>query len=202
MPRALVVLAPVALAVALLVGGCSSGGGPSGADRSASSTGTGIGSGTAAPRLGGDTPTPSTPPGEPMDDLEKPVAGQLSSEVARQGLKLEYLDCPPWDQNVPRTLSCRGYFDGVPAVVRVRLTAGVGGQVSFSAALQHGLIATRNLVRTLKHQGYDAVDCGDVPAYPAVVGSTLNCRVTKAGRTKYVVATVVNRGGRVTIADY
>jgi len=137
-----------------------------------------------------------------MDDLEKPVAGQLSGQVARQGLKLEYLDCPPWDQKVPRTLSCRGYFDGVPAVVRVRLTAGAGGQVSFSAALQDGLIATRNLVRTLQHQGYDAVDCGDVPAYPAVVGSTLNCEVTKAGRTKYVVATVVNRGGRVTIADY
>ena len=153
--------------------------------------------------LGGPPPPQTSPPGRPMDGLERPVHHRLAAQVAGQGLTLTYLDCPPWDGTVPARMVCKGYVDGLVARVAVHLRAAVEGKaVGFDARLLDGVIATRKLERTLRHQGWSRADCGDVPAYPAKVGSRIVCHVHRRGDDRYVVATVSDRSGAVMIADY
>jgi hypothetical protein len=138
-----------------------------------------------------------------MDRLEEPVADRLGRRIARQGLRLDYLDCPRWGGTVPSRMLCNGYVDGLVTKVHVLLTAAVQGRaVSFEARLADGLIATRNLESTLRRQGSSDADCGGVAAYPARVGSRIVCRVVRKGVQRYVVATVRSRSGMVMIADY
>jgi hypothetical protein len=153
--------------------------------------------------LGGPPPPQTSPPGRPMDGLERPVHHRLAAQVAGQGLTLTYLDCPRWDGTVPTRMVCKGYVDGLVARVAVHLRAAVEGKaVGFDARLLDGVIATRKLERTLRHQGWSRADCGDVPAYPAKVGSRIVCHVHRRGDDRYVVATVSDRSGAVMIADY
>ena len=182
---------PVALAAAtvVLVAGCSDAPTPPPAR-------------TRAPALGGTVPVRHHPPRTAMDSLEKPVADRLAAQIAPQGLTLEYLDCPHWDTTVPSRLTCRGYVDGIVASVQVHVSAGGGRTVDFDARLGDGVIATRRLQGTLRRQGWRAVDCGDVAAYPAHVGDRIVCRVERPGRRGYVVATIVDRAGKVSIAGY
>lgn len=153
--------------------------------------------------LGGPAPPRTSPPGRPMDGLERPVHDRLAAQVAGQGLTLTYLDCPRWNGTVPIRIVCKGYVDGLVARVAVHLRAAVEGKaVGFDARLLDGVIATRKLERTLRQQGWSRADCGDVPAYPAKVGSRIVCHVHRAGDDRYVVATVSDRSGAVMIADY
>ena len=155
------------------------------------------------PALGGRAVVAHLPPSRPMDRLEKPVHARLAAQVAGQGLTLSYLDCPRWDGAVPIRMTCTAYVDGVLARVAVHLKAAVEGKaVSFDARLLDGVIATRNLEATLRRQGWQGADCGDAPAYPAVVGSRIVCRVTRPSGDRYVQATVTDRSGAVIIADY
>lgn len=154
------------------------------------------------PRLGAPAPTPSTPPDQPMDDLEQPVADRLAPRLAREGLTLQHVACPPWTGSVPITLECKGYVDGVVADVDVALTDGVGDRVDFDAELGEGVVATGRLVARLEAEGYADVDCGPTPAYPARLGMRLVCRVHDEAETTYVVATVTDRSGAVKIEDY
>lgn len=154
------------------------------------------------PRLGAPAPTPSTPPDEPMDDLEQPVADRLAPRLAREGLTLQHVACPPWAGRVPATLGCKGYVDGVVAEVDVELTDGPGDRVDFDAELGEGVVATGRLVGRLEAEGYADVDCGPTPAYPARLGMRIVCRVHDGGETAYVVATVTGRSGAVKIEDY
>ena len=95
-------------------------------------------------------------------------------------------------------MTCTAYVDGVLARVAVHLKAAVEGKaVSFDARLLDGVIATRNLEATLRRQGWQRADCGDAPAYPAVVGSRIVCRVTRPSGDRYVQATVTDRSGAV-----
>ena len=103
---------------------------------------------------------------------------------------------------MPSRLTCRGYVDGIVASVQVHVSAGGGRTVDFDARLGDGVIATRSLQGTLRRRGWRAVDCGDVAAYPAHVGDRIVCRVERPGRRGYVVATVVDREGKVSIAGY
>jgi hypothetical protein len=138
-----------------------------------------------------------------MDRLERPVHERLASQIVGQGLTLQYLDCPRWDGEVPSRMTCRGYVDGVVARVSVHLRAAVAGKaVGFDAKLLDGVIATRNLERTLHQQGWQRPDCGSIAAYPARVGSRIVCRVRRQAVEKYVVATVSSTAGAVMIADY
>jgi hypothetical protein len=138
-----------------------------------------------------------------MDGLERQVADRLAREVAPQGLTLSYLDCPRWTRRVPARITCRAYVDGLVAKVRVHLRAAVDGKaVGFDADLVDGVIATRRLEQTLERRGATDVDCGDVAAYPAELGTRIVCREQRDGSTRYVVATVTSRSGRVMIADY
>lgn len=158
---------------------------------------------TQAPRLGGPHLRPVHPPRARMDRLERPVARRLARKVAHEGLSLTYLDCPDWNGAMPRTLTCRGFVDGVVARVEVSLRAPVRGRaVTFDARLAGGVIVTRTLEDTLRRQHLARPDCGPVPAYPARVGLRVVCRVVRAGATRYVVATVRNRRGGVTISAY
>jgi hypothetical protein len=138
-----------------------------------------------------------------MDRLEQPVAERLAGQVRQQGLTLSYLDCPRWDRSVPARMSCTAYVDGLVARVQVHLRAVVEGRaVGFDAELVEGVIATRRLEQTLRRQGARTSDCGAAPAYPAVVGARIVCRVTRGQRTDYVVATVTDRAGEVSITGY
>jgi hypothetical protein len=154
----------------------------------------------ASPRAVGGAPfARSTPPSRPMTRLERPIAAQLAKEVASQGLTLSYLECPPWTEIQNRSMRCRGYLDGVTASVRVRFNRGADGGVGFHAVLLDGVIATTGLVEELMRDGYTAVDCGRVPAYPATIGRRLVCKARKGGVERYVVATVTDREGHVKI---
>jgi hypothetical protein len=138
-----------------------------------------------------------------MDKLERQVHERLASQIAGQGLTLTYLDCSHWEGQVPQRLICRGFVDGLVARVAVQLKAAVAGRaISFDAWLLDGVIATRNLESTLRRQGWTTADCGDVPAYPARVGSRIVCHVQKPSDERYVVATVADRSGTVMIRDY
>jgi hypothetical protein len=136
-----------------------------------------------------------------MDPLERPLAEQLARHIAREGLSLGYLDCPRWGGTVPSRMTCRGYVDGLLVAVRVRLTA-AGKDISYDARLAGGLVATRALERRLRDDGWVHVDCGDVAAYPARVGTRIVCQVQRGSRTTYLVATVSSPAGAVMIADY
>ena len=180
----------------LLLAGCS-GGDPS-ADAASSRRSRG-----PTPHLGGPVPAHHEPPRGAMDRMERQVADRLSSQIAHQGLTLDYLDCAPWDAVVPRRMTCRGYVDGLVASVRVDLHANSGDRgVGFDARLTTGVIATRTLEETLAAKGWTDPACGAVAAYPARVGSAIVCRVTRAGRPRYVVATVTDPAGAVRIDDY
>ena len=138
-----------------------------------------------------------------MDLLEEPVFERLAPQVAQQGLTLEYLDCPRWDSTVPSWITCRAYVDGIIASVRVHLRAAVAGKaVAFDARLGGGVIATKNLEATLRGQGWRVADCGNVMAYPARAGDTIVCRVQRPGDERFLVATITDRTGAVTIAGY
>lgn len=157
----------------------------------------------AAPdRLGGPSPTRTTPPDEAMDHLEEPIARHLAAQVDDEGLTLEYVDCPRWSGVVPTQLICDGYVDGVVGQVDVELSRGEDGAVEYDAWLEEGVLATARLVGRLESAGYDDVDCGETPAYPARVGLRLVCEVEDAGETVYVVATVTEPSGKVEIRDY
>jgi hypothetical protein len=158
---------------------------------------------TSPPRLGGATPKQHPVPGGSMNEMERPVAERLAAQVADQGLSLEFLDCPAWDGDVPRRMVCKAYVDGLVARVLVRLKVSSTGQaVGFDAELDEGIIATRTLEDTLRGQGWQDPDCGEVAAYPAIVGHQLVCRVSRDGDARFVVATVEDRSGTVTISDY
>jgi hypothetical protein len=153
--------------------------------------------------LGGPLPAETSPPTAPMDDLERSVRDRLAAQIRGQGLTLAYLDCPAWDHKVPARMVCKGYVDGLVARVAVHLRAAVEGRaVGFDARLLDGVIATRKLERTLRHNGWSRADCGRAPAYPAEVGRRIVCHVTNAGDDRYVVATVSDRSGAVMIGDY
>ena len=153
------------------------------------------------PTLGGVSPTTTTP-GRALDELEKPIAERLGRQVASQGLRLEGLDCPRWSGEVPASFECQGWFDGVPGRVSVALTEGKHGAVVFDAELLGGVISTARLVKDLEAQGYTAVDCGAVAAYPTDVGSTITCAVSEDGRTRHVLATITDESGAVTISEF
>lgn len=153
----------------------------------------------AEPTPGGPTPSPATPPSAPMDDLEQAVASRLNRQMAHEGLDLQYVACPAWHGRAPSRLTCRGYIDGVTAGIRVRLSRLTGGAVSFKAQLRDGVIATAELERKLRSDGFRDVNCGNVRAYPSVVGSKVTCAVTKDGHRQFVVATVTSRSGAVEI---
>jgi hypothetical protein len=155
-----------------------------------------------APPLGGKAPRTTAPPAREMDQVERPVANELSRRIAVDGLTLQYLDCPDWDGAVPRRMSCRGYVDGLVAVVRVEVSAGANRSVMFGARIARGVVATRRLERTLRQGGSSHPTCGRIPAYPARPGSRIVCRVTRAGRHQYLVATVTDRSGHVRITGY
>ena len=200
--RARLSLAPwlLSLAVAaVLLTGCDDA--PVGsASGTPSSSATGV---TSPPVVGGEAPREKRPPSRPMDSLEKPVHARLAAQIAGQGLTLAYLECPHWDEMVPRRMTCRGYVDGLVARVAVHLKAAVEGKaVSFDARLLDGVIATRKLETTLRHQGWKEADCGGRAAYPAEVGSRIVCHVRRPGDDRYVVATVSDPSGAVMIADY
>ena len=140
-----------------------------------------------------------------MNRLERPVAARLAGRIASDGLHLEYLDCPAWDGSLPRSMSCRGYVDGVVATVRLKLRRAVVGaqpEVDFDARLARGVVATARLEERLRADGWDEVDCGRARAYPARAGVRIVCRVSRSGAGRYVVATVRDRTGTVAIADY
>ncbi|HEX5561147.1 MAG TPA: hypothetical protein VFX52_05855 [Nocardioidaceae bacterium] len=186
------VLAALLAAVLLLLGGCTHD--PAARPRAPA---------TPAPRLGGPHLQPHRPPHARMNRLERPVARQLARKVAHEGLSLNYLDCPDWNGAMPRTLTCRGFVDGVVGRVEVSLRAPVRGTaVSFDAWLAGGVIATRTLEDTLRRQHLGHPDCGRTPAYPARVGLRVVCRGLRGGEPRYVVATVRNRRGGVTISSY
>jgi hypothetical protein len=192
-------LGPLALLLVALVGaavlaGCS---GDPAAEKPRSSPS------PRPPAIGGASPVPHAVPVAKMNKLERPVHERLAAQIAGQGLTLSYLDCPHWNGQVPQRLVCRGFVDGLVARVAVHLKAAVAGRaVSFDARLLDGVIATHNLESTLRRQGWTTADCGDVPAYPAQVGSRIVCRVQKPSDDRYVVATVADRSGTVMIRDY
>jgi hypothetical protein len=99
-------------------------------------------------------------------------------------------------------MTCRGYIAGLTAGIRVRLSRLTGGAVSFQARLSNGLIATAELERELRSDGFHDVDCGNAPAYPSVVGTKVTCAVAKDGHHRFVVATVTSRSGGVEIRGY
>jgi hypothetical protein len=154
------------------------------------------------PGLGGSASTPSPPPQVPMDRLERTVADRLAARLEREGLRLEYVDCPPWDGTVPLAVFCDGYVDGVVGEVEVRLADGGDGRVEFDAELTTGVVATSRLVRRLEQEGWTGVDCGPRAAHPARPGLRIVCRVHEDGAVHHVVATVTDRYGRVSIEDY
>ncbi len=158
--------------------------------------------GSPPPSLGGTVEAPATPPAEPMDELERPIADLLATRLDQHGLSLDHLSCPERGREAPTVLVCSGYFDGITGDVEVHLTRGRGGAVEFDAQLGSGVIATASLVRRLQDQGYTDVDCGDQAAYRSEVGSRLVCSVNDGGTTKYLVATVVDSAGSVEIEDY
>ena len=186
-------LAALALAAVLLAGctGHRSDGGSDAADAQ-----------RPAPPLGGPVPPTTAPPAARMDRVERPVALELSRQVTADGLTLDYVDCPDWDGAVPRRMSCRGFVDGVVAVVRVEMSAGPNRSVLFAARITGGVVATERLERTLTRSGSTHPSCGRVPAYPARPGSRIVCRVTRGGRHQYLVATVTDRSGHVRITGY
>ncbi len=151
------------------------------------------------PRPGGPSFRPVPVPSAPMDRLERPIAARLAARAARDGLTLDYLACPSWDGRMPERIRCTGYFDGVTASVRVRLTSLPGGSVGFDANIGKGVVSTHRLVEQLRGRGYRDVDCGDRAAYPARVGLRLVCAVSRHGHRSFVVATVTSRAGGVTI---
>lgn len=187
-PRRLPVVVIISVAV-LLLGSCTDGRSTERSDAQ-----------PPAPRLGGPAPERVDPPLQTMNAFERPVAERLARQIAGDGLTLHHLDCPPWDKVLPDRLECRGYVDGLVAHVRVDLRRSAASQVGFDARMTDGVVATRKLERTLRGAGWSGPDCGDVAAYPARPGSRIRCRVTRAGRERYVVATVDDRAGAVTIA--
>jgi hypothetical protein len=156
----------------------------------------------AEPSLGAPAPSSATPPAQPMDHVEEPVADQLAPRLADEDLTLEYVECPRWSGDLPASLVCKGYVDGVLGEVDVELTEGRDGRVEFDAWLDHGVVATARLVRRLEDEGYTDVDCGALAAYPAEPGLRIVCRGHTEGSSEHVVATVVDHDGRVRIEDY
>lgn len=154
---------------------------------------------SASPHLGGPDVSPAAVPSAPMDRVERPVAARLRRKAAAEGLTLDYLACPPWDGRMPRHLTCTGWFDGVRANVDLHLTHLPAGSVGFAAEIGKGLVATSRLEDRLRGHRYRDADCGTRPAYPSRPGLTIRCAVTRGGDRSYVVATVTDRSGDVTI---
>lgn len=195
--RAAVLLAVTAAVAVGLLGGCTEDHPGDGGQDGRRSSGSG-----PAPALGGPTPARHRPPHRAMDALERPVAVRLARQIAAEDLSLDYLDCPHWDGTVPSAMTCRGYVEGLVTRVPVHLLAAKGRRIVFDARMGTGVVATRRLEDTLRSGGWSDVDCGDVAAYPAQVGTRIVCRVRRGSEVTYVVATVRSQAGRVTIADY
>jgi hypothetical protein len=184
-----------AVLVTFLLGGCSS-------ERHQARAGQAPTTGRIPPKLGGPYVAPAHLPAGPMNRIEKPIAARLAEQARAQGLRLQILDCPPWDTSVPGRLRCMAYLDGIPTPVRVHLAAADDGSIAFEATLGHGVVATRKLVQELSRHGYTHVDCGNVAAYPSRVGLRVVCQVSHDGDERYVAATVTDRSGGMTISDY
>ena len=199
--RAVLLVAATAVVAIGVLAGCSQDRVQDGSQRQASAQ-TSAPDPAKTPDLGGPVPREHRPPHRAMNRLERPVAERLARQIAVEDLSLDFLDCPPWNGMVPITMTCQGYVEGLVTQVRVHLLAAADGRISFDARISTGVVATRRLVETLRSDGWTAVDCGDVAAYPASVGSRIVCRVRRDGSTGYVVATVRSPAGRVTIADY
>jgi hypothetical protein len=151
--------------------------------------------------LGGENHDRATPPAAPMTPLEQAITRRLSHELDDQRIALDYLDCPRTAEASPTRMICQGYSAGVLVDVHVALH-GRQPDVAFDARLGTGVLATANLVDRLESAGYRDVDCGDRAAYPTVVGDQIVCSVSRAGRHRYVVATVTTTDGEVAISDY
>ncbi len=202
--RVRVVLVAVwSTAAVLLLAACSAA-----TDRDAAADASG-----PAPRVGGPAWTPRASPTGTMSSMERQVAERLSRRMAAQGLTLTHLDCPAWDRVLPGSMRCRGYLAGLPVAVRVHLQAGQAGEageagergeagVGFDARVTTGMVATRRLEETLAAQHWRDPDCGDRPVYPARIGLAVVCRALRSGEPHYLVATVSDLRGRVTIAAY
>ena len=81
-------------------------------------------------------------------------------------------------------MTCTAYVDGLLARVAVHLKAAVEGKaVSFDARLLDGVIATRNLERTLRRQGWHAPTAVTPRRTPPRVGSRIVCHVTRPATT-------------------
>jgi len=184
-----------AVLLAFLVSGCSN-------ERQPARAGQDPTTGRTPPKLGGPYLAPAHLPAGPMNRIEKPIAARLAKQARAQGLRLDILDCPPWDMSVPGRLRCMAYLDGIPTPVLVHLAAVEGGSIGFDATLGHGVIATQKLVEELHRHGYTHVDCGDVAAYPSRVGLRVVCQVSHGGDEQYVAATVTDRSGGMAISDY
>lgn len=189
----------------ILLASCSGEGGTT-SDKPEADAGTDTSASASAspepePVLGGPFGRREKAPSKPMNDLERPIAAQLRSDVRSQGLRLSYLDCPQWDGKAPQRMTCKAYLNGVTAPVRVRLTRSTT-RVNFDAELGNGVLSTAKLVRQLNRDGYNKVDCGNRAAYPAKKGLELICSVDEGGKREYLVATVLNRLGAVSISDY
>jgi hypothetical protein len=137
-----------------------------------------------------------------MNGFERQVAGELSRRLAPSGLHVDHLDCPTWRGRVPARMSCQGYVSGMTSAVSVRLRATARRGVRLDAWLAEDLIATVDLEATVRRLGWTDADCGTVPVYRAVVGTRITCRVSRANRTHYVVATVRSRTGKVAVGPY
>src|SRR6476620_6175214 len=118
-------LLPLLLVAAVLgvagVAGCSRDPAPRGSSSATRSP-------SAPPSLGGPATSARAVPAGPMNSVERPVAAQLAGKIRRQGLTLDYLDCPAWDGTVPARMTCSAYLDGVVARVHVHLRAAVEGR--------------------------------------------------------------------------
>jgi hypothetical protein len=152
-----------------------------------------------ARRLGGPVPERHEPPVRAMNSVERPVANRLARRIAHDGLTLEHLDCPPWHHELPAAMTCTAYVDGLVAHAEVTLTASDQDTVLFDSRLTDGVVATRLLERTLRRQRWEEPDCGDVAAYPALPASRIRCRAVRSGQSRYVVATVRDRSGGVSL---
>lgn len=152
--------------------------------------------------VGGPSFSPAAPPETPMDRMEQPVARRLAPRLASLDLTLQHVRCPQWRGELPASVRCHAYVDGVVADVLVRLEQGGDGTVAFDAELDGGLVATSELVDRLEDEGFVAVDCGDRAAYPARVGTEVVCRAHRGETEHTVVATVTDRRGAVEIAEH
>ncbi|MGH3509694.1 MAG: hypothetical protein ACRDPI_05615 [Nocardioidaceae bacterium] len=158
--------------------------------------------GRSTPHVGGPVFLHVAAPHRPMNALERPIAQRLAGWARAQGLHVDGVWCPRWDHDMPEALTCQAWFDGVPANVRIRLDRMRHRWVGYDARVVRGVVATARLEQRLRRSGYAHPDCGRTRAYPVRLGLKLVCKVHRNGHASYVVATVVSRGGAVSVRGY